>query len=191
MLEMCICWTNPEKQEAVLFLLTVAPIALTCFGSKIFETLLSSHFLDHLEFYFLLPFWSPVWLSAFEVNWRYIFLSLRRLLLSLRDYGVSCVVVLNISKASDRTWRVSLLSEFHSFGFSLFFAYSYLVFCQVAPFLDLLMEWPFLYFLLIVMFLKILCYLQLYSYFSLVIFSATLRNPFLCRCSNSLFFHSF
>src|SRR5678816_3073749 len=44
------------------------PIALTCILSKIFETLLNSHFLDHLESQ-LPSFRSQVRLSALEVYW--------------------------------------------------------------------------------------------------------------------------
>src|SRR5678815_1711052 len=94
------------------------PIALTCILSKIFETLLNSHFLDHLESHSLLSdhqygfrrsrstgdilsYLTDLWSSA------------------LRDYGESWVVALDISKAFDRVWHASLLSKLPSFGFVL------------------------------------------------------------------------
>ena len=92
------------------------PIALTCILSKIFETLLNSHFLDHLESHSLLSdrqygfrrsrstgdilsYLTDLWFSA------------------LRNYGETCVVALDISKAFDRVWHASLLSKLPSFGF--------------------------------------------------------------------------
>ena len=77
------------------------PIALTCVLSKIFETLLNSHFLDHLESHSLLSdhqygfrlsrstgdilsYLTDLWSSA------------------LREFGESCVVALDIYKAFDR-----------------------------------------------------------------------------------------
>ena len=92
------------------------PIALTCVLSKIFETLLNSHFLDHLESHSLLSdhqygfrrsrstgdilsYLTDLWSSA------------------LRNFGESCVVALDISKAFDRVWHASLLSKLPSFGF--------------------------------------------------------------------------
>jgi hypothetical protein len=54
-------------------------------------------------------------------------------------------------------------------GFLLLFAYSCLVSFQIAPFRQLLMERLLLPFLLIVVFRKVLFYLQPYSYFSLTI----------------------
>jgi retron-type reverse transcriptase len=91
------------------------PIALTCVLSKIFETLLNSHFLDHLESHSLLSdhqygfrrsrstgdilsYLTDLWSSA------------------LRDFGESCVVALDISKAFDRVWHASLLSKLPSFS---------------------------------------------------------------------------
>src|SRR5678816_1543344 len=92
------------------------PIALTCVLSKIFETLLNTHFLDHLESHSLisdrhygfrrsrstgdiLSYLTDLWFSA------------------LRNYGETCLVALDISKAFDRVWHASLLSKLPSFGF--------------------------------------------------------------------------
>ena len=93
------------------------PISITCTISKVFGTILNSHFLKHLEnnsllsdhqYGFrrarstgdLLSYVTSVWSSA------------------LRDYGESFVVALDISKAFDRVWHKSLLSKLPSFGFS-------------------------------------------------------------------------
>src|SRR5678815_144093 len=58
------------------------------------------------------------------------------------------------------------------------FAYSCLVFFQIVPFQLLLMEQPLPPFLLIVVFLRFLFYIQLYSYFSSTIFLAALLTLF-------------
>src|SRR5678816_2839460 len=62
--------------------------------------------------------------------------------------------------------------------FLLRFAYSCLVFFQIVPFQLLLMEQPLPPFLLTVVFLRVLFYLQLYSYFSSTIFLAALLTLF-------------
>ena len=107
--------SRSQKRVAVLTS-NYRTIALTCVLSKIFKTLLNSHFLDHLESHSLisdhqygfrrsrstgdiLSYLTDLWSSA------------------LRDYGESCVVALDISKAFDRVWHASLLSNLPSFGF--------------------------------------------------------------------------
>src|SRR5678816_78341 len=107
-----------RKKDATLILLTIALIALTCILPKIFETLLNSHFLDHLESHSLLSdcqygfrrsrstgdilsYLTDLWFST------------------LRNYGETCVVALDISKAFERVWHASLLSKLPSFGFPL------------------------------------------------------------------------
>src|ERR1044072_7311942 len=89
---------------------------MTCVLPKIFETLLNSHFLDHLESHSLLSdhqygfrrsrstgdilsYLTDLWSSA------------------LRDFGESCVVAFDIYKAFDRVWHALLLSNLPSFGF--------------------------------------------------------------------------
>src|SRR5678816_3123612 len=62
--------------------------------------------------------------------------------------------------------------------FLLLFAYSCLVFSPITPYQHSLMEQPLPPFLLIVVFLKVLFYLQLYSYFSSTISSAVLLTLF-------------
>ena len=92
------------------------PISLTSSISKVFETLLNCHFLKHLESHNLLSdhqygfrkarstgdllsYVTHVWAS------------------SLRDFGESFIVALDISKAFDRVWHRSLLAKLPSFGF--------------------------------------------------------------------------
>ena len=86
------------------------PIALTSAVAKVFETLLNSHFIKHLEsnnllsdhqYGFrkarstgdLLSYLTHVWSS------------------SLRNFGESFVVALDISKAFDRVWHKALLAK--------------------------------------------------------------------------------
>ena len=92
------------------------PIALTCVLSKVFETILNTHILDHLESHSLisdrqygfrrsrssgdiLSYLTDLWSTA------------------LRNYGETCVVELDISKAFDRVWHSSLIAKLPSFGF--------------------------------------------------------------------------
>src|SRR5678815_2242590 len=98
------------------------PIALTCILSKIFETLLNSHFLDHLETHSdrqygfrrsrstgdILSYLTDLWFFA------------------LRNYGETCVVALDIPKAFDRVWHLSLI---HISEPTRLLSISYAVFC--------------------------------------------------------------
>src|ERR1700755_1708381 len=94
------------------------PIALTCILSKIFETLLNSHFLDHLESHSLLSdhqygfrrsrstgdilsYLTDLWSSA------------------LTNHYETCGGGVCISMAFDREWHASLLSKLPSFWFPL------------------------------------------------------------------------
>src|ERR1700755_197907 len=72
-------------------------------------------------------------------------------------------------------------------GFLLFFAYSCLVFSQIVPFRHLWMERPLPPFLSTVVFLRVLFYLQLYSYFSLTIFSTALLTLFTLMLMTQLY----
>ena len=97
--------------------------AYTCSASavaKVFETLLNSHFIKHLEsnnllsdhqYGFrkarstgdLLSYLTHVWSS------------------SLRNFGESFVVTLDISKAFDRVWHKALLAKLTAYGFTFSF----------------------------------------------------------------------
>ena len=93
------------------------PIALTSAVAKVFETLLNSHFIKHLEsnnllsdhqYGFrkarstgdLLSYLTHVWSS------------------SLKNFGESFVVALDISKAFDRVWHKALLAKLPAYGFT-------------------------------------------------------------------------
>ena len=93
------------------------PIALTSAIAKVFETLLNSHFIKHLEsnnllsdhqYGFrkarstgdLLSYLTHVWSS------------------SLKNFGESFVVALDISKAFDRVWHKALLAKLPAYGFT-------------------------------------------------------------------------
>ncbi|MEL7196638.1 MAG: reverse transcriptase family protein, partial [Bacteroidota bacterium] len=93
------------------------PIALTSAIAKVFEFMLNSHFLEHLESHSLisdhqygfrkarstgdlLSYLTDIWSS------------------SLRDFGESFVVALDISKAFDRVWHKALLAKLPSYGFT-------------------------------------------------------------------------
>ena len=93
------------------------PIALSSAIAKVFETLLNSHFLHYLEknnrlsdhqYGFrkarstgdLLSYLTHIWSS------------------SLRDFGESFVVALDISKAFDRVWHKALLAKLPAYGFT-------------------------------------------------------------------------
>ena len=93
------------------------PIALTSSLSKIFETILNSHFLRYLERLSLLSDHQYDFRKARSTGdllscCTHLWSS------SLRDYGETFVVALDISKAFDRVWHKSLLSKLPSFGFS-------------------------------------------------------------------------
>src|SRR5678815_5517894 len=92
------------------------PISLTCILSKIFETLLNSHFLDHLESHSLLSDRQYCFRRSRSTGDMLSYLT-DLWFSSLRNYGETCLVVLDISKAFDRVWHASLLSKLPSFRF--------------------------------------------------------------------------
>ena len=93
------------------------PIALTSTVAKVFETLLNSHFIKHLE--------SNNILSDHQYGFRKA-RSTRDLLSylthvwssSLRNFGESFIVALDISKAFDRVWHKALLAKLPTYGFT-------------------------------------------------------------------------
>ena len=93
------------------------PIALTSAVAKVFETLLTSHFIKHLE--------SKNLLSDHQYGFRKVrsigdFLSYltHAWSSSLRNFGESFVVTLDISKAFDRVWHKALLAKLSAYGFT-------------------------------------------------------------------------
>ena len=93
------------------------PIALTSAVAKVFETLLNSHFIKHLE--------SNNLLSDHQYGFRKArstgdFLSYLTHVWSssLRNFGESFVVALGISKAFDRVWHKALLAKLPAYGFT-------------------------------------------------------------------------
>ena len=93
------------------------PIALTSTIAKVFEALFNSHIIKHLEsngllsdhqYGFrkarstgdLLSYLTDIWSS------------------SLRDFGESFIIALDISKAFDRVWHKALLAKLPAYGFT-------------------------------------------------------------------------
>ena len=133
------------------------PIALTLTVAKVFETLLNSHFIKHLEsnnilsdhqYGFrkarstgdLLSYLTHVWSS------------------SLRNFGESFVIALDISKAFDRVWHKALLAKLPAYGFTP----SFLAFYPIALYLLLLMAQPLHPSQSPVVFLRVLSFHQLF-----------------------------
>ena len=85
------------------------PIALTSAFAKVFETLLNSHLIKHLE--------SNKLLSHHQMGFRKA-RSTGDLLSYLRNFGKSFVVALDISKAFDIVWHKALLAKLPVYGFT-------------------------------------------------------------------------
>ena len=92
------------------------PIALTSSLSKVFETLLNCHFLHHLENNSLISDHQYGFRKARSTGDLLSYVT-HIWSTSLRDFGESYVVALDISKAFDRVWHKSLLSKLPSYGF--------------------------------------------------------------------------
>ena len=92
------------------------PIALISPVSKAFECLLNSHFLKHLESHSLLSDHEYGFRKARSTGDILSYIT-NTWASSLRDFGESFVVGLDISKAFDRVWHQSLISKLPSFGF--------------------------------------------------------------------------
>ena len=92
------------------------PISITSAISKVFETIINEHILNHVESFNLLcdrqygfrkarstgdilSYLTSLWAST------------------MRDFGESFIVALDISKAFDRVWHPALLSKLPHFGF--------------------------------------------------------------------------
>ena len=100
--------SNPSNYRA---------IALTSGVAKVFETLLNSHFIKHLESNNLLSdhqygFCKARSTGDFLSYLAHVWSS------SLRNFGESFVVALDISKAFDRVWHKALLAKLPAYGFT-------------------------------------------------------------------------
>ena len=95
------------------------PIALTSAIAKVFESILNSHFLKHLESHSLLSDHQYGFRTARSTGDLLSYLT-HIWSSSLRDFRESFVVALDISRAFDRVWRKVLLSKLPDYGFTTF-----------------------------------------------------------------------
>ena len=93
------------------------PIALTSTIAKVFESLLNAHFLKHLESHSLLSDHQYGFRKARSTGDLLSYLT-HVWSSSLRDFGESYVVALDISKAFDRVWHAALLAKLPAYGFT-------------------------------------------------------------------------
>ena len=93
------------------------PIALTSAVAKVFETLLNSHFIKHLESNNLLSDHQHGFRKARSTGDLLSYLT-HTWSSSLRDFRESFVVALDISKAFDRVWHKALLAKLPAYGFT-------------------------------------------------------------------------
>ena len=93
------------------------PIALTSTIAKVFESLLNAHILKHLESHSLLSDHQYGFRKARSTGDLLSYLT-HIWSSSLRDFGESFIVALDISKAFDRVWHKALLAKLPSFGFT-------------------------------------------------------------------------
>ena len=94
------------------------PIALTSAIAKVFESILNSHFLKHLESHFLLSDHQYGFRKARSTGDLLSYLT-HIWSSSLQDFGESFVVAIDTSKAFDRFQHKALLAKLPSFGFTL------------------------------------------------------------------------
>ena len=93
------------------------PTALTWAVAKVFETLLNSHFIKHLESNNLLSDHQYGFRKARSTGDLLSYLT-HTWSSSLRDFRESFVVALDISKAFDRVWHKALLAKLPAYGFT-------------------------------------------------------------------------
>ena len=85
--------------------------------AKVFETLLNSHFINHLESNNLLSDHQHGFRKARSTGDLLSYLT-HTWTSSLRNFGESFVVALDISKAFDRVWHKALLAKLPAYGFT-------------------------------------------------------------------------
>ena len=93
------------------------PIALTSVIAKVFETILNSHLLKHLEKNHLLSDHQYGFRKARSTGDLLSYVT-HRWSSTLKAFGESYVVALDISKAFDRVWHKALLAKLPAFGFT-------------------------------------------------------------------------
>ena len=93
------------------------PIALTSTIAKVFETLLNAHFINHLESNCLLSDHQYGFRKARSTGDLLSYLT-DLWSSSLRDFGESFIIALDISKAFDRVWHKALLAKLPTYGFT-------------------------------------------------------------------------
>ena len=93
------------------------PIALTSAVAKVFETWLNSHFIKHLESNNLLSDHQYGFRKARSIGDLLSYLT-HVWSSSLKNFGESFVVALDISKAFDRVWHKALLAKLPAYGFT-------------------------------------------------------------------------
>lgn len=124
-LDICISKAYPWKADHS-DLSNYRPIVLTPNINKVFESLLSLHFLKHLA-----SRWSPIWFSHVEFYWRYLLLCykclvilselLRGIVCRNPRYFLSCLVFI---RCGIRVWSLSSPSAFPSHSILLFSPFS-------------------------------------------------------------------
>ena len=95
-------------------------IALTSAVAKVFETLLNSHFIKHLESSNLLSDHQYGFCKARSMGDLLSYLT-HVWSSSLRNFGEPFIITLDISKAFDRVWHKALLAKLPAYGFTLSF----------------------------------------------------------------------
>ena len=93
------------------------PIVLTLAVAKVFETLLNSYFIKHLESNNLLSDHQYVFRKARSTGDLLSYLTLA-CSSSLRNFGESFVFALHICKAFGRAWHKALLAKLLAYGFT-------------------------------------------------------------------------
>ena len=111
----CVCWSACRGSSCNTYI--ERTIALTSAVAKVFETLLNSHFIKHLESNNLLSDHQYGFRKARSTGDLLSHLT-HAWSSSLRNFGESLIVALDISKAFDRVWLKALLARLPAYGFT-------------------------------------------------------------------------